>query len=348
MATTITRYVNTASTAGTQDGTTSTAGNSGTAAFESLQKAITTLKTTYGNLVGDDQILRLVCLGTTTVDNSPVTIASADWTTDATRYLEIVSGVSHRGHYRGPGQNTSYVLAVASSEPCLTISADNVYVTGISLRNAGDVSGAGAGIVVSSTAYIQRCIFINAFESGSSGLCQGIDANLTAGKTLVVANCYFYGWFRSPDQATDAGIHCGSAGTLVLYNDTFINSGNGVLSPHSGVLVKNCAADCAFKGFATGTYMTGSRTNASADTTVPGTNGRTSLGLAWITAANTDTHLPVTSDLLVGWGTQLRTDATFPLTDDIDGFRRDGAWDVGCDQRSPFVIDNQQDFSFTG
>lgn len=348
MATTVTRYVNTASTPGTQDGTTSSAGNSGTAAFETLQAAITALKTTYGDLVGDDQILRIVCYGTTVADTTPASILAADWTTDATRYVEVVPGRPPMGVYRGLGGNTSYGMEVGTTEGAITISADYTRVSGISILANGDVSGAGRGFTVSSHATIQRCFIRNAYDSGASGLLQAIDANLTAGQTLVVANCYFYGWARTAIQATDGCIHCGTAGTLVLYNNTMVNSERGIFSPHAGVLAKNCAAECS-TGFATGTYMTGTTCLATANiTSPPGTNGRASLNFVWHPNNDVNAHLVETSELLIGWGAQLHHDTTFPLSDDIDGRRRDGPWDVGCDQRSPWVVDDQSTFTISG
>lgn len=112
MATTITRYVNTASSGG--DGTTN-ATSGASAAYASLQACITAEVAVRANLVASDELLHILCCGSAA--DTTVTVISNAWTTDATRYIHVEGNPDHvnGAHYSTSWDDTTYRIMASSN-----------------------------------------------------------------------------------------------------------------------------------------------------------------------------------------------------------------------------------------
>lgn len=166
MATTITRYVNTAASAG-GDGTTNGTGGANRA-YASLAECIADELVARPNLVSNDELLHILCCGTSADTTFP---QIEGFTTDATRYIHVEgnSGDAAGAHYSTVWSTSHYRVSVSAQftyaflnrtpyfrmtqiqienthategysafrhEPEVSASSDNAFITGVNCRGA--------------------------------------------------------------------------------------------------------------------------------------------------------------------------------------------------------------------
>lgn len=176
-------------------------------------------------------------------------------------------------------------------------------------------------IQTSGPAYI---IGVTAHSIGNAGAGQGTGIGLGGTATnSVLANCLVYG--------------CKSIGfrlrqTIAVYNCTSVGNDSGYTTDLGAPVLKNClGSGNTTVDFGTG-FAAGSVTNASSDTSAPGTGSRTSQTFTFVGGSNY--HLSPADAGAKGFGTDLSADATFPFDDDYDGDTRPigATWDIGFDE----------------
>lgn len=268
-----TRYVNTASTAGTQDGTTNTAGNSGTAAFASLSAAIAAIPAdiTTG---GGQGVWTILCCGTT-ADATAVTISGI--TTSSTYYIEIKGNPDDAaGAHAGIWSESKYRLAV-SDAVCLILSTRYVRINGLQIR------------VTDTTAHWRACVQASGVSAGGSDirlsnliLRRHENANYVAPGVLwndadaggIIWNTIVYGTNANTGHET-SGLHAMDTSGLAVYGCTFAGGYHGInAGVNMTITAKNCYGSATSTVFRADTGATLTLTNcASSDTSAGSSNG---------------------------------------------------------------------------
>lgn len=338
MATTVTFYVNTASTPGGDGTTNNTTGT--TRAFASLSDAEAALQR---NLVTSDQVLVLNCSGTA-ADTTAVTWSG--WTADATRYVEIVGN-----NTTGAWDTTKYRLVVTAAAPAPMLFSGLYYVrmrnmqvemvrTGTSTAQAETVRVSALTGTNNADVRFDACfVKANTFDATITGNTHGFSTRLAnSGQTTIYSNCvsYVVNTNGGTDYAFIAQATSGSAARHYWYNCTGYGQ-NGDFQVASGsansVTAKNCAA--ANGGF-TGSALLAANNNASTNASATGTGSLTSVTFTFVDAANLDFHLASgdASGAKTG-GANLTADGSYPFSTDIDGHTRPSgstAWSIGVDE----------------
>jgi hypothetical protein len=324
MATLRTRYVNTASSGG--DGTTNNTSGA-TAAYASLQAALTAEVAATPNLVTADVQLDILCTGSA-ADTAAATVTG--WTTDATRYVRIAANTGQEA--QSPWSTSRYRMAPAANTTPLTISQAHTRIERIQVELATGAS-ARFGIDVGNFPGVRIVgCYIRATGAGA-GTQVGIRSPVSgAGNTFHVRNTIVTGF-------NGTGItHTSGSGEGYLYNCTAANCGTG-FNGVGGVRAKNCLEYNNTTGFG-GTYHASSTNNASEDTTAPGSNQRHSQTFTFVNAAGGDFHLGSADAGARDFGSNLSADASFPFSDDFDAVVRSGTWDIGADEYVAAVTGN--------
>lgn len=311
-------YVNTASTAGTQDCTTITAGNSGTAACATLLQALNLLPATLTDAY------TIHCSGTA-ADTSNVDQGPWDAITSATNYLLVegdnTTGVLSTSHYRLTATNRN--VAYNNSPPhvrfnrmqvILTVNDGNSYV-GMKVTNANQVSVTVDGRISNS---IVKCII-------TSGSAIGIETRPPTGSgTSSIWNNLVYDCTQ--------GFHSDYPGA-VFYNNTAAGNDFGYVEDDTDAIkCVNCLATNAGGIGFVGTFAASSSNNAEDDGNgAPGSSSHSATTFTFVNAGADDYHLAA------GDAGAQNLGATNPgaglFTDDIDGQARGGSlWSIGMDE----------------
>lgn len=327
----ITRYVNTASTVGTQDGTTNTPGNSGTAAFESLRTALNSLGASLSDAA------TIWCSGTA-ADTLNCTQAHLDFQTSATNYLRIVgdniTGKWNTSAYRIEvtdasafyNNNLSHVrlenlqhqitatTSIGTNYNCFRLATANNNVTPVDHRYTSCIARA----VRTGTDHIVG--FIDSDPAGSPG-----------GGTCVRINCIAYGngycGFNS-DGGTWAQSNC------INYNCTAYGMAFNYLDPQINY---NCIGDSNTTGdgfdFLAMSPATQSH-NCSGDSSATGTGSliNKNTTIHFVNAGigtDADFHL-LSNSICIEAGVNDPGGGLYSA--DIDGQTRTSTWDIGADE----------------
>lgn len=317
---TITRYVNTASTAG-GDGTTN-ATTGANRAYASMNEWETNEQT---DLVTDADIHVVYCTGTA-ADTTAVDIDG--WTTGASNDITI------NGELDGPAWNTSlYRLSLALQyQGPLTIREDFITANNLQIEQTGSYGDTGNGITYH-YATASAVITINA--------CYIRHNNVTASTG--------YGLYPNPDGTNhiintvvdgfDRGVYLpiAAGGETNLYNNTLANQesygiyasgypGSATTYNEKNNLIQGAGtADYYhdFGGNVTATYST----NLSSDTS----SENTTLRSKTVTFDGADDYHTSDTDS-VDQGTDLSSDTYYAFSVDNDGDTRTGSWDIGADE----------------
>lgn len=316
----ITRFVNTASTAG-GDGTTN-ATSGANRAYATLAAAITAMSSP----LTDDWTIE--CDADTGVaDTTQATTAGKNLSTFT---LTIKAGA-------GNGAATQWSTAkyrLSTTTPfagTLVLTAGTIVVDGVEVENNDTAANGPRGIDCSpgGTAVhsIQNC-FVRAPNATTDG--SGISHSGTAADTVRVRNSIIHGFgqgVKNQDYRTVGG--------WVLYN--VLCKGQGVsgvdLIDHDGgtTHIKNVAvqdigsgANCVLGGGSTITSATVLTEDASSPTV-----GLRSKVIAFVNEAGGNFALATGDTAAKDAGTNLSSDATWAFTDDILGTTRPSVWDVG-------------------
>jgi hypothetical protein len=323
-------YVNTASTAGTQDGTTRTPGNSGTAAFATMLQAINS----FGGSLSAQTTL--YCEGSA-ADTSNVDQTPWDFTTTATNYLLIVGEQSylHPGFSLtncGKFTTTKYRLTATNRNVLYNNIPSHLRITGLQIHLTESDTASYVGLKLSNAnqtaadgdqrAYgnILRC-------TRTSGASIGLHArDVGSGATTVK-------FFNNIVYNFQQGYESDANFVTELYNNTFEACEFGVICDVAAqVLARNTICASSSSGDWVGTFHANSRNNSSTDGSHPGTNGQTGTPSFVDTADSTkDLHLQSGDTVAKNNG---MTDPASGLYDtDIDGGTRVPSWDIGADEQ---------------
>lgn len=327
----LTRYVNTASTAG-GDGTTN-ATSGANRAYASLSdwedaeddSALTEPMTVY-------------CEGTA-ADTTAVIIAG--WTgNSATNYIKITTTQANR--HNGKWDDSKYSLEINGI--AITIHEENTRIEGLQIDAAPTTTGNNRkGIMASSNMttniniYLSKNI-IKKSNVGSGSSCYGIQMPITG------TNNVFYIWdniIYNISEFEGRGIGCNGISNFYLYNNTIYNSYYGIWRSNGTALAKNNITQSCTDGFS-GTFDSSSDYNisdvsqADADSANDTFNGYKTVTFA--DEANDDFRLSPNDTSARNHGTDLSNDANLSFSDDIQGQSRSaaaagGAWDIGADEQ---------------
>lgn len=335
MATTVTFYVNTASTPGGDGTTNNTTG--ATRAFAELVDAEAALQR---NLVTSDEVLIVECSGTA-ADPSAVTFSG--WTGDATRYLEV------RGNNTtGKWDSTKYRLSTNNATNSLLVSGAyyarfrNLQIevtrtsgtTQFSLFRVSAIAGTN-----NVDLRVDSCILRVATFGTATGNTFGFDNRLAgSGQKAYYTNNVAYGFDNTNGGNEYAFIAFGtsSSASIYWYNNT-ADASTGAFQVSSGSASTVTAINnIGLGGGFTGSALAASSYNASENSTATGTGAITNATFTFVDKANGDLHLASgdASGAKTG-GTNLTADANYPFSTDIDGHTRPSgstAWSIGSDE----------------
>lgn len=314
---TITRYINTASTAGGDGTTNATTGANRAYATRAEFEANEQQNLTTGG--GD--IMLVYCSGTS-ADTSALVVDG--WTTNAGAYIKFIgdndTGVFSTSYYRGQVARDNFSVA----ENYVHFENYQVYETATSGYDTFVFSGTGQSIW-------DNCIFHATHNATYQQYITCLKATGSSGEILG-NNCVFYGWYgnnggeNSITQANDSGV----GATITLYNCVLdapkhcayaVNAADTVVIRNSAI---NPGSDAVFGGSGTETI------DYCGSTAGTGTNAYTITTWAdeFDDSANYDYHIPSGSGL-IDQGIGPSSDANVPTTD-IDGNTRSGTTcDIG-------------------
>ena len=314
----VTRYVNTASTAGGDGTTNGTAG--ATRAYASLDEweaaeqvdLVTATDTHIVNCSGTVDAASGTYWNITglTTDATYFITVNGDNTTgiwDATKY-HITSNATGSNQY---GLKTSQSYTVMNNM-CIELTVGGAYTS----------QGALYGAAV-------YCDFIGCIVKGvldaTSTTVMGIRQNTTTAGAIT--NCLVYDFAAG---TTGSGIDIiSTGGDAAVYNNTIINCDVGLLTSYQDALAKNnvfqnCTTD------ESGTLAVGSDYNLT--DAASGLTGANSVHSATLTfVGGVDYHLVVGDTSAIGAAVDLSADGTYAFSTDVDGDTR-SSWDIGFDE----------------
>lgn len=347
MPTTVTRYVNTNSTAGGNGTTNATTGAN--RAYALLRDALDAEFIAYPNLVTSDIILKVICAGGVDTSGTLPIFEIPAFTTDETRYLHVVADTGSRA--TAVWDINKYILTHTGGTSAVVfpnaikvskwegLQIENRSTNGVwSVINANDV---GQDSILT----VDGCYIRSISGSGNNNV--GINLNSTGGirRALRVSNTIVHGDFAT-------GIACnfaanGSSGSYYYNNTVFGNFINqGILLDNLGTGVTGSVKNNIVSGSGgNGSYFldAGSgqiltATNISSDATSPQTTLRNiNSRLFFVSTASGDFR--ITGGAAVDAGTNLSTDPIYAFSTDINGTTRpvNGTWDIGAYEFVPTI-----------
>ena len=326
MATTITRYVNTASTAGGNGTTNATTGAN--RAYATMNACVAALKATHADMVTNDVVLDVRASGAT-ADTVQVDISG--FTGDATRYLMITGEASKSW------DTAKYRLTVAAASVFAGVPPSFTRLIGLQLRNANGYGIIDCGSPAAGYTFALRDCLIDQVGVARGGPNSVVISAGTASRSLTLVNNVVVG---NLDQVVKWSY---SGGTHVVYNNTVritgltgttivdLSNGGGTLRLHNNIVECTGAAGSCY---AIGGHTQTSSANISSDNTSPQTALR-SKTLTYVNAAAGDLTPASTDTVALDVGTNLSADGTYPFAADIMGTARPqgSAWDLGAIER---------------
>lgn len=332
MPTTVTRYVNTNSTAGGDGTTSATSGaNRAYASLSGWEAA------RQRNLVTADEIEVVECMGTN-ADTTACDISG--WTTDATRYIVIQCTGANR--HTGVWDTNKYRLDVASGGWALISRMGFTRVFGLQI--AYSASGGSVlylyGPSVTMTGYFAYNI-IRHKNTGTGGTI------FNAQRSDGTASCYFYNnLLIDSGQNTGVSVSNGASflGTCYVENNTIIRptpntTGSGINSSNLTYARNNIIYGYGNTNTYTytGSNLVGDNNSTDSTDTMAGTpyNNKISQTFSFIDVAGLNFDLKPSDTGAIGRGMQISS-LSSGLTDDIIGRARPsnrGFVSVGCFER---------------
>ena len=322
----ITRYVNTASTAGGDGTTNATAGAN--RAYASLQEAIGALPGTLSDAY------TFYCEGSA-ADTLQVSISQWDFVTSAANYVLVTTTPANR--HDGKWNTSKYRIEVTDADAIYNGLPSHVRLDGLQAQVTVSTSlghdyvcfrlctGANLSTV---DHRISHCIGRVVVSGGATdpvyifSTSEPVTAASTG--TVQIWNCVAYGGFMG--FYTDPSVW--SAANVRTYNCTAY--GNQFNFGGAQICVNCLGASPTVGNSFESVGSTGHSNNASTDATANGTNARDNQTFSFVNAAAGDFHLLVSDAGAKGFG--LTDPASGLFSDDIDGQTRTGAWDIGADQ----------------
>jgi hypothetical protein len=329
----ITRYVNTASSAG-GDGTTN--------ATSGANRAFATLEAARASLPGTlTDATEIICEGSA-ADTAAVTAITN--VTTAANYLEI--RVEQANRHAGVWNTNKYRLTRANAD-VLTISANYIRLIGLQTHITATDSASGddsIGIVTiaagGSDIRIQECIVRSAAGATNNETC--IDIN-DADATVNIRNCIIYGGGAA--GSSGAGIKINAATAVTIQNCTVIHGDSGINRTAGTVTVDNTyvavlSGSTCYNG--TMTCTTCAHSSASVVTGSTASIANSTANFVNVTPGSEDYHLVTGASATLKTG---GTDLSGTFTTDIDGETRSD-WAIGADEYSAPA--GASSYTFTG
>lgn len=323
-----TLYVDTASTAGTQDCTTSTPGSSGTAACATLRQAIDKLPDPLGDAY------KIVLLASTgAADTQDITQSHWDFDTSATNYLWIYVDPTYR--HKGYYDATKYRLEVSDTSGIYNNDASHVRIEGLQVKltvttsSGATYNGLRLATANNTTAnidhrYVDDLVWIVVAPGATDNAFAFNDSNpVTFTGTSRRINCIAIGGntgFGS-DGSTWARDNLGNY-NVTAYGNEF---------PFQDLQIcVNCLGAGATNvgGVFVSTGTTGHSNNASDDGSAGGTNARINQTFSFFNAVEGDYRLKTSDAGAKDFG--LSDPLSGVYSDDITGYTRSGSWDIGA------------------
>lgn len=289
------------------------------------------------DLVTLDEEQRVECISTAGTEDTQ-NVSFSGWTTDATRFIHVITPQANRHSgqwttgnvYRLNAGNNSFGISHAAG-------TDNIIFEGLQVRFERTFRVAailmqfravGAN-AITSWVRLRECILWGANTAGGTDF-QGINSRrntirhefrniLIFDFTETGSECIF-------TESTGSGELFASNITMVA-STAAITQGSQVNDP----VVRNSMSMGNTTGFG-GTYKTGTTNNASDIVSdAPGLNPQTG-SVVFVNAPNDDYHLDVTDTVAIDNAADLSAVSDDPFTIDIDGEIRVAPWDIGIDE----------------
>jgi hypothetical protein len=326
-----TRYVNTASTAGTQDGTTNVAGNSGTCAFATLASALAHSSIVSGGALTGQ--FTIYCSGTA-ADTAHLDHTPMQFTTTAANYLEVIGD-----NTTGAWNDQAYRLELTDKWAIY-----NQYASHVRLKNVQamvkSTTNSGVGVFRLSTAnngngtpptapyfVFDGCIARRDPSSTPGdrvdGFSNSICADGSQAGSLYIVNCLVYGVRYSRGMTDDSSAWIVSGQKILNCTVYGAQYGYEITS-----VVKNCiGAGCYGSDFIS--VGAGSNFNASQDGTASGANSLTNKTFVFFNAEQGDFRIKTTDATGVIGGGTVDPSGSGLFPNDIAGNVRGAAYDIG-------------------
>lgn len=290
-----------------------------------------------------DEQQRVECISTAgTEDTQQVNFSG--WTTDATRFIHVITPQANRHSGQWTTGNV-YRLNAGNFSSGINLGAgtENIIFEGLQVRFERTFRVAGrlmrlralGSDPITSWVRLRECILWGANTAGGTDF-QGINSARNSMRHEF-RNILIFD-FTETDSECIFTESTGS-GELILSNITMvassaaINQGSQVNDP----VARNCMSMGNTTGFG-GTYKTGTTNNASdIASDAPGPSPQTG-SVVFVDAPNDDYHLDATDTVAIDNAADLSAVSDDPFTIDIDGETRVAPWDIGIDEIVSGVI----------
>ncbi|MBA3973598.1 MAG: hypothetical protein C0504_05175 [Candidatus Solibacter sp.] len=289
-------------------------------------------------------------------DTAAATIASASWTTDATRYILITVPTAER--HAGVYTTSKYRLTNSGAAPLSIANSVFVVVDGLQVYTTANnhspvnfITGSGAA----ANQTIRNCIIRGNTNVSSKGLING-GGTSNSSRNIYIYNNLIYDSYRV--TGSGRGIQIDVVGNWYVWNNTLPLVGQGLLR-NNGVVIAVNNLISATSATASGTFAAGTNYNATTLSTMGYTvtgggnaNDRTSQTFTFAGAGTGDYHLAGTDTGAKDFG--MTNPGAGVFSHDIDGEPRNGAWDIGADEypsagrRRNIVIAQRMKIAATG
>jgi len=269
-------------------------------------------------------------------DTTYLLIDNVNWTTDATHYISLYTAEDAR--HPGRWDTNKYVLSVSSQwNGVVRVDANYVRIDGLQIENVWTDATTGNVVGINQNGHgdehTNNIIRWGGGGTPDSASDAGIQYDGAAAGTHKARNNIIYDWYMG------MYFDYGAAGTtFVLYDNTINDNvstgiwiqdsvGDVTLYMKNNICNGNGAADYNETTFTTYVHSK----NISEDATSPDASYQ-SMAVVFVDEANDDFHVDVSDTYARGAGDDLSADAQMAFNDDIDGFMREVAWDIGADQ----------------
>jgi len=324
----ITRFVNTASTAGSQDGTTNTPGNSGTAAYESLA-AWNTAEAADLTAGGDQHTVEFD--GSGGAETTTAEIVISGWVTDSGDFLtfngnrtghtyrEVSDGNGYRLEFTVP---SNYDNAIGNAESYSVYNDFQIKITSAFTQSVAYKATSGGQFID-----YNRCIARGVFTASGGGAQAGGFVSQTADGGHIYA-CLAYD-FTLNDNAGFRGIV--NDNTYDWLNCTARNCDRSYARDHSSTAIRNCVSQYHVTVGFGGTigYAAVTSHNASDEdvSTIPGTSPQSG-EVTFVDEDNDDFQLASGDTVAKDNGVDLSGTFDFDLANNA----MPATWPIGCMQ----------------
>lgn len=265
-------------------------------------------------------------------DTTGVTFASANWTTDSTRYVRIYTPLSER--HRGRWSTGAYRLDGSRDWFGMLRVQCDARIDGLQVKNTNTTNACLGidAISVCGTLHVINSIVVGNDTASDS---KGISMPAASNTQFYCINNVVYGF--------DDGITMyqnNNGQTVVYYNNTVDCTGTDFYAANYGTTPTLSMYNNISQGSGTGyganmdsfdTFVHDS--NISLDTSSPDSAYRQKT-VTFAGLPDGDYHIAISDTEARGRGVDLSGDSYYPFNADVDGHRRYGLWDIGADQYS--------------